>query len=61
MFSNSLTPAIAEFPTNNFIFVISYFRKNSLNRMSLFFLFSSLFSEISQLNSKVSKGEKSMY
>ena len=43
------------------IFVISYLCKKRLNRMSLFFLFSSLFGKILQLHAKVSIGEESMY
>ena len=41
-----LTSVIAEFPTSNFIFVISYLCNKRLNHMSLFFLLSSLFAKI---------------
>ena len=57
-FFNSLTSVIAEFPTGNFIFVISHLCKKRLNHLSLFFLFPSLFGKIQQLHASFNRKKK---
>ena len=57
-FSNSLTSVIAEFPTDNFVFVLSHLCKKRLNHLSLFFLFPSLFGKIQQLHASFNRKKK---
>ena len=58
IYFNSFISLIAEFPTSNFMFVISYFCKKKFNHMALFFLFPNFFVKILQFHAKVQEEKK---